>query len=131
MDIECGTDIIEIYRIKEAIETSKQVFINRIFTQKEIEYCESKKIMKYQHYAARFAAKEAVYKAISPNKYELCWKDIEIINNEVGKPEVFLHNELENIKNKLNIKKIVLSLSHCREYATASAILMKGEHING
>lgn len=127
MDIECGTDIIEIYRIKEAIETSKEAFINRIFTQNEIEYCESKKMMKYQHYAARFAAKEAIYKAISPNNCELCWKDIEIINNEFGKPQVFLHNEIENEKNKLNIKKIVLSLSHCREYATASAILMKGE----
>ena len=131
MDIECGTDIIEIYRIKNAIENSKEAFINRIFTQNEIEYCESKKMMKYQHYAARFAAKEAIYKSISPKDCELCWKDIEIINNEFGKPEVFLHNEMENLKNKLNIKKIVLSLSHCKEYATASAILMKGEHIDG
>ena len=131
MDIECGTDIIEIYRIKEAIETSKEAFINRIFTQNEVKYCESKKMMKYQHYAARFAAKEAVYKAISPNDCEFCWKNIEIINNEFGKPEVFLHNEIENLKNKLNIKKIVLSLSHCKEYATASAILMKGEQIDG
>ncbi len=80
MKISCGTDIIEIERIKDSIEETNNKFLNRVYTEKEIEYCESKKIQKYQHYAARFAAKEAVFKAISiklEDKYSICWKDIE------------------------------------------------------
>ena len=82
MKITCGTDIIEIERVKESIENLGEKFLERVYTKKEIEYCESKKKQKYQHYAARFAAKEALFKAISwklEDKYEICWKDIEII----------------------------------------------------
>ena len=67
MKITCGTDIIEIERIKECITDLKETFINKIYTEKEKEYCENKKLAKYQHYAARFAAKEAIFKAISCN----------------------------------------------------------------
>ena len=95
MKICCGTDIIEIERIKKNIEDEKvgKAFVERVYTKKEIEYCESKKIQKYQHYAARFAAKEAVFKAISnqlEDKYSITWKDIEIINNQQGRPELKL-----------------------------------------
>ena len=72
MKITCGTDIIEIDRVKESIEELGEKFIKRVFTDKEIEYCESRKGQKYQHYAGRFAAKEAAFKAISKildNKY--------------------------------------------------------------
>ena len=67
MKICCGTDIIEIERIKQSIEDKKtgEAFKRRVYTQNEIDYCESKGAQKYQHYAARFAAKEAVFKAIS------------------------------------------------------------------
>ena len=58
MNITCGTDIIEIERVKESIENIGEKFLKRVFTDKEIEYCESKKAQKYQHYAGRFAAKE-------------------------------------------------------------------------
>ena len=91
MKIKCGTDIIEINRIKESIETLGDKFLNRIYTNKEIEYCESKKSQKYQHYAARFAAKEAIFKAISErltDKFELGWNDYEVLNDEAGKPIV-------------------------------------------
>ena len=105
MKITCGTDIIEIDRIKEDIEHIGKAFIDRIFTEKEIQYCESKKSQKYQHYAARFAAKEAVFKAISEcleNKYQISLKDIEIINDSNGRPYVNLINidtiKLENIE---------------------------------
>ena len=67
MKISCGTDIIEIKRIKESIERTGQKFLDTIYTKKEVDYCESKKNQKYQHYAARFAAKEAVFKALSDN----------------------------------------------------------------
>lgn len=82
MKIRCGTDIIEISRIKQSIEKLGDTFINKIFTKGEIAYCESKGKQKYQHYAARFAAKEAAFKAVSselPDKYALNWKDYEIV----------------------------------------------------
>ena len=83
MKVYCGTDIIEINRIKNSIENTGAKFLNKVFTKKEIEYCESKNKQKYEHYAGRFAAKEAVFKAVSKilnDKYSVTWKDIEILN---------------------------------------------------
>ena len=125
MKIYCGTDIIEIERIKESIEDKKigKAFLERVYTKKEIEYCESKKAQKYQHYAARFAAKEAAFKAISEkidNKYSVEWRNFEIINNQKGRPQLNLVNlNLDDIEN------IDLSISHCREYAVANVTLLK------
>ena len=104
MKISCGTDITEISRIKDAIEKKGERDIEEVFTQKEIEYCEGKKNAKYEHYAARFAGKEAIYKAISPllkDKYEISWQNGEILNDETGKPYVVFHNVKfeERIKN--------------------------------
>lgn len=117
MQVLCGTDIIEISRIEKAINKEKYDFINRIYTDKEIEYCESKNDNKYEHYAVRFAAKEAVFKAISSllkNKYDIGWKNIEILNSKDLKPIVnFLDYDITGIKN------IDVSLSHCKEYAIA------------
>lgn len=82
MEITCGTDIIEIDRIKKSIT---ERFLKEVYNDSEIEYCEGKKAMKYQHYAARFAAKEAIFKAISnklESKFDLTWKDVEVINDE-------------------------------------------------
>jgi holo-[acyl-carrier protein] synthase len=122
MQIKCGIDIIEISRIKESIEDDTgDKFIKRVYTQKEIEYCESKKNVKYQHYAARFAAKEAFFKAISEcfPKYEITWQDIEITNDINGRPKV------ELLKNAIsNIESIDISLSHCKEYAVANVTIL-------
>ena len=123
MKIKCGTDIIEIDRIKESIEETDGKFCERVYTKSEIEYCESKKSQKYQHYAARFAAKEAVFKAVSElfqNKYDISWQDIEIINDENGKPHVNIL-KTEIIK---NIENIDLSISHCKLYATANVVVL-------
>jgi len=120
--VKCGTDIIEISRINSSINDLGERFINRIYTDKEIEYCESKNTQKYQHYAARFAAKEATYKAVSESlndKYDLDWKDIEISNNKQGRPEVKLPQEILK-----NIESIDLSISHCREYACANVVIL-------
>lgn len=124
MKICCGTDIIEIERIKKNIDNKDigKAFINRIFTSKEIAYCESKKMQKYQHYAARFAAKEATFKAISEqikDKYSIEWKNIEIINNKNGKPEV----QLTGIELK-NVESMDISISHCKKYAVATVTLL-------
>ena len=122
MKIKCGTDIIEIDRIKESIESLGEKFLNKVFTQNEIQYCESKKAQKYQHYAARFAAKEAVFKAISeslPDKFLLGWCDYEILNDETGKPNVKITGmNLDDIEN------IDLSISHCKQYAMATAVVI-------
>lgn len=122
MKISCGTDIIEIERIKDSIEETNNKFLNRVYTKKEIEYCESKKAQRYQHYAARFAAKEAVFKAISiklEDKYSICWKDIEIINDSQGRPSITLQGNIQK-----NIEQIDISLSHCKEYATANVVVV-------
>ncbi len=120
MNISCGTDIIEIDRIKESIETLQDKFLERIYTKKEIQYCESKNKVKYQHYAARFAAKEAVFKAISghlENKYEIDWKNIELINKENGRPKVNFINI-----NLPELKECDISISHCKQYAVANVV---------
>ena len=119
MQVKTGTDIIEVERIKESIEKLGDKFLNRVYTSNEIAYCESKKANKYEHYAARFAAKEAIFKAISPlldNKFSIDWIDIEILNDNQGRPYVnFYKDELK----KVNID---LSLSHIEEYAVAMAV---------
>lgn len=123
MKISCGTDIIEISRIQEAIERAGDKFLNEIYTKNEIAYCESKNKAKYEHYAARFAAKEAAFKAISHflnNKFDVTWKQAEIQNDEKGKPFIILHkvNFIERIIS------IDISISHCKNYATANVTIL-------
>ena len=122
MKIACGTDIIEIERIKQSIEDIGEKFLERVYTEQEIKYCESKKNQKYQHYAARFAAKEAAFKAISEqlnDKYAIGWKDVEIMNNFEGKP--YLNLKGINLE---NIESMDLSISHCKEYAVANVTVL-------
>lgn len=121
MKIRTGVDIIEIDRIKQSIEETDGKFCERVYTQKEIEYCESKKVQKYQHYAARFAAKEAVLKAISQlldSKFDIEWKEIEVLNDEHGRPFVNL------LKKDIEIDDIDISISHCKNYAIASVVVV-------
>ena len=122
MKITCGTDIIEIERVKESIENVGTKFIERVYTEKEIEYCESRKKQIYQHYAGRFAAKEAAFKAISKildDNYSVCWKDFETINDGLGRPSIILHNI-----NTEKIESIDVSISHCKEYAIANVVIL-------
>lgn len=122
MKISCGTDIIEIERIKEAIEKSQEKFIQEIYTQEEIKYCENKKNAKYEHYAARFAAKEAIFKAVSiflEDKYSISWKNAEILNDKKQKPYVhFIDIAFPQIKS------IDISISHCKQYAVANVAII-------
>lgn len=122
MKILCGTDIIEVGRIKESIERSKEKFLDIIYTKDEIEYCESKKASKYYHYAGRFAAKEALFKAVSTllkDRFELSWKNAQIINDENGNPQI----EFIDIRIN-NIQSIDISISHCKEYAVATVVVI-------
>lgn len=118
MNLNIGNDIIETKRIEHLCKKYNERFKNRIFTINEIEYCEGKGVNKYQSYAARFAAKEAIFKAISnilSNKYKIEWKDIEIINDKNGKPYV-------NINNIECAYSVEISMSHVKEYAIATAL---------
>ena len=134
MNIKTGIDIIEVDRIKDNIEKYGNEFLNRIYTEKEIEYCEGKKTVKFQSYAARFAAKEAVFKALSDfidNKFKVEWKNIEILNDENGRPYINLYGNLkEMIKEKCEFD---LSLSHIKDIAIANVVVKieKKENKNG
>ena len=129
MEILVGTDIIEVERIKEAMQDEN--FVKRVFTEKEIEYCENKKeTVKYQHYSARFAGKEAVFKAISKslkNKYDISWKNIEITNDNNNRPIAKIiyktNEEKENLTDIIDIK-IDISISHIKDLAVATAVVM-------
>ena len=127
MVIGIGIDIIEIDRIKESVDDYGEQFLHKIYTENEIKYCLSKND-KYQHLAARFAAKEAIYKAISSNwQSELSWQDMEIINAPNGMPEVKFRGHLEKFLS--TDKELKISMSHSRDYVTCVAIVYKNGNI--
>lgn len=124
MGVSCGVDIVEIDRIKHSLENGGENFRNRVFTDREIEYCEAKNSIKYESYAARFAAKEAVSKAFGTGmgKY-ISWKDIEVLNDDYGKPYIALTAKARELFCSMNAADISISLSHCRSYAIAYAVI--------
>lgn len=109
-----GIDIIEVDRIKKALDRWGDAFINHIFTAEEITYCQKHKFPA-QNYAARFAAKEAIYKAVGDNPH-LGWKDIQILKDNHGKPYCTILNH--DVSYQIHV-----SLSHTENYATAHAIV--------
>lgn len=123
MIVGVGTDIIEIARIKQAI--SKNYFVQKVFTRQEIEYSQSRGAQAVASFAARFAAKEATVKALGTGFRQGSMLDIEIINDEFGKPQVFLHQSYREYAKQLGVKNIFLSLSHSRDNAIAYVILEK------
>lgn len=122
MIISIGIDLVEIAAFQKSAQQSKR-FIPRVFTAGEIEYCESKPL-KYHHYAARFAAKEAVMKALGTGWDKgISWKQIEVLGSFGNKPEIVLHNAAKEIALELHVKNIHVSLSHSGNYAIAQVIL--------
>jgi holo-[acyl-carrier protein] synthase len=118
-----GIDIVEIEKIKLAMVRRGERLKNRTFTPKEIQYCEER-ANKYQHYAARFAAKEAVFKAISTGwRQGVAWTDVEVSNELSGKPDLFLRGKTLEFALQLGARKYWLSLSHTDHYAVAQVIL--------
>ena len=116
-----GVDLVEISRIKRAIERYRKRFIERVYTPTEIRYCQFK-FKPEVSFAARFAAKEAVLKALGTGiTAEGGFRSVEIVNDELGKPQVKLR---EGLSKMLNDKRIIVSLSHTDEYAIAQAILV-------
>lgn len=120
MIIGIGTDIIEIDRIERVISQYGQKFLDRTFTSEEQKYCQ-KHAHSARHYAGRFAAKEAIVKAMGTGIVKgIGWTDIEIINDSAGKPLCRLSEELNE---RLGTPDILISISHSKEYATAVALI--------
>jgi len=114
--IGCGVDIIEVRRIREAVKKWGEDFLERIFTQREIQIAKDKPSI-YEHLAGRFAAKEAISKAFGTK--DITFKDIEIVNREDGRPDcIFLRGKEKKLE-------IHISISHIKNYAVATAIIAK------
>ena len=115
-----GVDIIEIARVRKSIETLGERFLTKVFTTREIEYCSGKN-NRYQHFAARFAAKEAVSKALSTGwAGEFRWKDVEVMNDPSGQPRITLHGPL---RDRLQASLVLVSMSHSHTHVVAMAVI--------
>ncbi len=118
-----GTDIIEIERVKQKVEKPLG-FLEKVYSSEEINICEEKGGLKYQSYAGRFAAKEAFIKAVGVSWIdEFNLNDIEILNEASGKPFIRLRGKIEDWSKMQKISFIHVSISHTKEYATATVIL--------
>lgn len=113
-----GIDIVEIARIAQAIDARGPRFLRRIYTEKEIEYCRGR----LPSLAARFAAKEAVMKALGRGNLGVSWQDIEVLPDEHGAPIVYLRGGAASKAAELGIRSFTISLSHSRDYAVASVL---------
>lgn len=119
-----GTDIIEVERISKLLEKDSS-FKNKIFTELESEYCENKK-NKAEGYAARFAAKEAFFKAIGTGwRGEMSFNEIEVINDSLGKPEIKMYGKVLEFFTEQKITSVHVSVSHIKSVAVAIVILEK------
>ncbi|MFH1593789.1 MAG: holo-ACP synthase [Candidatus Omnitrophota bacterium] len=122
-----GIDIVDISRFKKAKKRWGNHFLDKIFTKNEIEYSRKRRFQD-QHFAARFAAKEAVLKAFGDKILSIHnWQDIEILNDKSGKPYTRFHRSAKKLKADEKIDNVILSMAHCKEHAVATALLVRGE----
>lgn len=119
--IGLGVDILEVKRIKEIFNKRKSSFIKRIYTEEEINYCESKK-RSIESFAVRFSAKEAFIKAIE-SEYNITYKEIEVVKKESKKPAIILSGKALKAAEEKNVTEILVSLSHEKNYVIANIIL--------
>ena len=125
--IGIGTDITECLRIARMIERHGELFINRVYTLEEIRYCQTRK-QATQHFTGRWAAKEAVLKALGTGwRRGISWRDVEVRNEPGGKPNVVLRGGAKDAAQQLGITEVLITISHCRTHATATAIAVGGE----
>lgn len=120
--MKLGNDIIEIERIRQAIERSS-LFVERVYTPHEIDYCESRNKGRYESFAGIYAAKEAFIKALGTGMRHGSWQDIEVYHDELGAPLIRLQDTFKNIYETLGYTNIHVSISHCKEYAMSTVIL--------
>jgi len=119
-----GTDIVECDRIQQMIDKHGDQFIDRVYTVHEIQYCRDRK-SKLQHFSGRWAAKEAVFKALGTGWIRgLRWRDVEVFNQPSGEPTVRLAGNARRICEEKTIAQILITISHAKQYATATAIAL-------
>lgn len=117
-----GTDIVEIVRIGRMIERHGELFLQRVYTEEEIRYCQRRKEC-YPHFAGRWAAKEAVMKTLGTGWTKgVGWQDIEVCSAKSGQPSIAIHGSAREYARQLGIDEVLISISHCRAYATATAV---------
>lgn len=120
-----GTEIIECLRVGRMIEQYDELFLRRVYTEREIRYCQSRR-RATEHFAARWAAKEAILKSLGlPWRRGLAWTDMEIRNDAADKVQVMLCGAAKDIAQAQRVSDVLLSLSHCRAYATAYALAVR------
>jgi holo-[acyl-carrier protein] synthase len=117
-----GTDIVECLRVGRMIEQHGELFLQRVYTEREVRYCQGRK-RSIEHFAGRLAAKEAVLKWLgTAGRKTLCWTDVEVRPAANGKPQVLLCGAAKDAAQRLRVGDIFLSIAHCRAYATAYAV---------
>lgn len=129
MIVSNGVDLVEVKRIRAALEDRKigRRFRDRVFTEKEIAYCEKKHRGKYESYAGRFAAKEAVMKTLGRGwGAKVRWLDIEVARARTGKPTIVLHDKTARLADELGIRRWALSITHTKEYGMAFVVAEDG-----
>lgn len=121
-----GSDIVECLRIGRMIERHAEVFLLRVYTEREVRHCQGRK-RATEHFAAHWAAKEAIFKALGTAwRRGLSWTDIDIQPEEANQPRVLLAGSVRDLARKLGVGEILLTMAHCRAYATAYALAVRG-----
>ncbi len=119
-----GTDIVECPRIGKMIEQHGELFLRRVYTEREIRYCQARKHA-IEHFAGRWAAKEAILKAMGTGRSRgIAWTHVEVRNGQDGRPRVMVCGAAREIARGQGIGEILVSISDCRTYATAYALAM-------
>ena len=119
-----GTDIVECPRIGRMIEQHGELFLRRVYTDWEIRYCQARK-RALESFAGRWAAKEAILKAVGTGWVKgICWTDLEVRNDNGGQPRVYVRGGTSDLLRARGIGDILISISHCRTYATAYALAL-------
>jgi holo-[acyl-carrier protein] synthase len=122
MIVGMGIDVAEVSRIREVIESQKERFLHRVYTENEIAYCEQFR-NKYERYAGRFAAKEAAMKALGTGwSRGVRWVDVEVVRQRGGRPTISLQGEARKIADALGVKNIAISITHTADQAIAQVI---------
>lgn len=116
-----GSEVIECVRIRTLLERHGEVFLDRVFSPREVSECQSR-THSTEHFAARWAAKEAVGKALGITR---AWPDVEVRADVDGRPRVVLHGAIKDRADALQVAEVLLTMAHCRAYATATALAVR------
>jgi holo-[acyl-carrier protein] synthase len=121
-----GTDIIECLRVGRMIEQHGELFLTRVYTEREVLDCQARR-RATEHFAARWAAKEAILRALGAGwRRGMAWTDVEVRHTSAGTPQVLLYGAVKEIAQGLRVSDVLISLAHCRAYATAYALALRG-----